>query len=883
MSWAGGRFHKLRFGLATGIVVAFLVGLMWQSSAFVDFRLRLSNFYYVTKPTSDNIVIIAVDDHSIRQYGEAYQDWSRARYGTVLDQLTQADTRVAVFDMLFTEARSGDDDLQEAMLRANAGGTRVILAAAGTNTDRVLQNCATQFDSELSPIQRFAQRATYVSYANACQDADGIVRHYYATATHDSQTRYSLALSSYLAYFNISPTLAPQVVSSSSDGLLLPPDVAVPLDSNGLWMLDYHGPPGQTFDVYSIYDVAERLIDPDVFTDKIVFVGLMNVTGAVDQRLTPTSVRGSLMAGVEINANATETLLSNGVLRYESRASQIITIVLMAIFGSVAYAYLRWYWMLALAGVFLITWIVYASVTFDVRNVVLNPFHPTLTILVALFASIGVRISTEIRQRQQLENELQSLLLVSQQQMNLSRILPLIVEDLKVMTEAPTGAIWMRNRDGEFSVFRKWGADAPYDAVSQRAAHTETVQIENRFLAVPIPWQSRVLTVFTVHLPHTNRAKTVQAQIERFGNQIAANLENARLFSETQSQNKLLQGILEESPAGVIVLDDALNLERYNDVVIKWLQIKGSGDYRGQPLSAALESGNIDDATWMGIGQGLLSQQTFRLEVKSGRRTFQLDAAHIMGDRRWVITLSDITGLAELNQLKTRMIRMASHDLKNPLGRIIGYGELIEEIIDSGEDAEQMRLFLQRIITSAEEMNDIITEILDLEHIRAGLIDREPLDMANVVRYVAERHQPDADSKQQTLTVNLPDSAPMVNGDFNHMVQAASNLVGNAIKYTPNNGHVTIRLACDNGQVKLSVADNGYGMPEEALDMLFTEFYRVRTEETKHIKGTGLGLSLVKSVIEAHEGRIWVESEEGIGSTFYVELPIADTETESST
>jgi signal transduction histidine kinase/CHASE2 domain-containing sensor protein len=876
MNWVGGRFQKLRYSLATGAVVAVLVGLLWQFSAFVGFRLRLSNFYYVAKPTSGNIVIVAIDDNSIRQYGEAYQDWSRARYGALLDRLTQADARVVVFDMLFTEPRAGDSELEEALLRASASGTRVVLAAAGNGASGVTQNCGTEFAGELLPLARFTKWATYVSYANACQDADGIVRHYYSNGSFNNETRFSLAVSTYLAYFNISPTLASQLVTISSDSITLPPDVVVPMDNNGLWLMDYYGPPGQTFETHAIYDVVEGNTDPEAFADKIVLVGLMNVTGAVDQRLTPTSVRGTLMAGVEINANATETLLANGALTYESRTSQLITIIAIALLGSVAYAHLRWYWMIALAGVFLSVWLVYASVTFDVRSVILNPLHPNLTILVALIASIGVRISTEIRQRQQVENELQSVLLVSQQQMNLSRILPLIVDDLKTMSGAPTGAIWMRNRDSEFSVFRKWGADAPYDAVSQKAARAEAAQLENRFLAVPVRWQSRVLAVFTVHLPQLSRAKMVQAQVERFGVRIAANLENARLFSETQSQNKLLQSILEESPAGIIVLDDALNLERYNDMVIEWLQIKGSADFRGQPLSAALEAGSVDDETWMNIGRGLLSQQPFRLEVQSGRRTFQLDAAHIAGDRRWVITLGDITGLAELNQLKTRMIRMASHDLKNPLGRIIGYGELIEEVLDSGDDPSQTRIFLQRIIKSAEEMNDIITEILDLEHIRAGLVAPEPLDMTNVVRYVAERHQTDADMKRQTLTLHMPDDLPPVTGDYNHMVQAVSNLVGNAIKYTPEDGHINVSLLAKDGHIELSVADDGYGMPEEALDRLFTEFYRVRTEQTKNIKGTGLGLSLVKSVVEAHKGRIWVESEEGVGSTFYVKLPIAD-------
>ena len=113
-----------------------------------------------------------------------------------------------------------------------------------------------------------------------------------------------------------------------------------------------------------------------------------------------------------------------------------------------------------------------------------------------------------------------------------------------------------------------------------------------------------------------------------------------------------------------------------------------------------------------------------------------------------------------------------------------------------------------------------------------------------------------------------------MNGNFNQLVQAVSNIVGNAIKYTPEGGRIHVRMFATAEQtIRLEVQDTGYGMPKEALAKLFTDFYRVRTQATAHISGTGLGLSLVKSVVVAHEGKIWVESEEGVGSTFTIELP----------
>lgn len=869
------RLRRLQLGVAVGVVVAALVLLIWWLNLFVTLRLRLSNFYYIPQETTGDVVIVAIDETSIAAYG-AYQDWSRARYAELVDVLTAADARVVAFDLLFSEPREGDEALAVSIAAAREAGVRVVLPVAGFE-----RGDFNRFDSELAPINALAQHALHVGYVNNYPDADGTIRRYLTQGEHAGESHFSMALATYLAYFNISPTLAAQTVTVADGALTLPDNSTVPLDKNGLWMLNYFGAPstrdGGTFAVYSMSDVLAGEIAPAAFADKIVLVGLLGATGAVDERLTPIS--SNLMAGVEINANAVETLLQGMPLRDESRTSQMLTIVVLALLASVLFAQVRWYWMIALALVIVLAWMVYASVTVSVQRVLLNPLHPVMTVGVALLASVGVRVSDEIRQRQRVESLLQTLVQVSQQQMERRRIVPLIVNDLQTMTNAPAGALWMPHDGDTLQMMMGWGDEETFDAISRRAADTETTQLDERVLAVPVVWQGRVGAVMTVRLPAIGiTSQAARRQLERFAERIAANIENARLFSETRSQNQLLQGIFSGSPTGILVLDEALNVQRYNEAVPKWLGFPAHGSI-GQPLSAVLETSQIDEAAWQQIGENLLKKDPFRQEIKTGGRTYQLDAAHIPGGGRWVITLSDITELAELSQMKTRMIRMASHDLKNPIGRISGYGELLREIIEeeSGEDGEDYLYYLDRMLKSSEEMNQIITEILSLEHIRAGRVERELLNMPNVVQNAVERYEADAANKGQTLTVDLPDDLPLIHGDFNHLVQAVSNLVSNAVKYTPQGGNIWVRLCQRDTMVRLEVQDDGYGMPDDAQENLFTEFYRVRTEETKDIKGTGLGLSLVKSVIEAHEGKIWVESQLNEGSTFYIELPGAET------
>jgi signal transduction histidine kinase len=111
-------------------------------------------------------------------------------------------------------------------------------------------------------------------------------------------------------------------------------------------------------------------------------------------------------------------------------------------------------------------------------------------------------------------------------------------------------------------------------------------------------------------------------------------------------------------------------------------------------------------------------------------------------------------------------------------------------------------------------------------------------------------------------------------GDYRQLFQGITNLIGNAVKYTPENGKIEVRLSKQGNMVRFEVQDNGYGISEDGQKHLFQEFYRVRSAATAHIQGTGLGLSLVKAVIEAHGGKIWVVSKEGVGSTFFVEIPI---------
>lgn len=229
----------------------------------------------------------------------------------------------------------------------------------------------------------------------------------------------------------------------------------------------------------------------------------------------------------------------------------------------------------------------------------------------------------------------------------------------------------------------------------------------------------------------------------------------------------------------------------------------------------------------------------------------------------------------ELESLKSEMIRMASHDLRNPLGNMMGYLELL--VAETGEAYDDSQNeYVRQIRQALNTMKNLIEDLLTLEKIEsertAPLLDVNFSDLLDDV-YIAQQFQ--AVRRGHQMNLAKPVEPIFVKGSSTQLRQALVNLIGNAVKYTPENGTIQVRLLRDSGKVRFEVQDNGYGISPERQERLFQRFYRARESGTEHITGTGLGLSLVKTVVERHGGEVWVKSIPGSGSTFGFWLPIA--------
>lgn len=230
--------------------------------------------------------------------------------------------------------------------------------------------------------------------------------------------------------------------------------------------------------------------------------------------------------------------------------------------------------------------------------------------------------------------------------------------------------------------------------------------------------------------------------------------------------------------------------------------------------------------------------------------------------------------VSNLEQLKTDMIRIAAHDLRGPLSNVLGYLYLLRQ--NMGDAMTGLRAeYLDFIEASGERIKGILDDILSLERFEAmGDIDKQAVRLDELVGQAYEQHRDAVQFKTQQYVLDAPDQPVVVRGDDALLYEAVMNLVGNAIKYTPQAGTVTVRLYQTDHWVVFVVEDTGVGIPEDQQGRLFQPFFRARSPETEHIDGTGLGLHLVKNIVERHSGEMIFRSTYGEGSTFGFRMPL---------
>jgi signal transduction histidine kinase len=250
-----------------------------------------------------------------------------------------------------------------------------------------------------------------------------------------------------------------------------------------------------------------------------------------------------------------------------------------------------------------------------------------------------------------------------------------------------------------------------------------------------------------------------------------------------------------------------------------------------------------------------------------------------------------VARLEELDKIKSNFLATVSHELRTPLTSVIGYSEMLLEGLAGPLNAEQ-REYVTTVMEKGEQLLGIITGILDISRIEAGgvSLDRQPFDPSETIVSALSTVAPTARRKRLSVEAELPPTLPKVLGDRDKVRQVVVNLLGNAVKFTPEGGRVQVRAEVaplkrpgtagpsteEPRGVRIAVSDSGIGIPDEAMTRIFEPFFQVDNSSTREYGGTGLGLSIVRSFVHAHGGAVWVESRPGTGSTFFVTFPLAD-------
>jgi signal transduction histidine kinase len=268
-------------------------------------------------------------------------------------------------------------------------------------------------------------------------------------------------------------------------------------------------------------------------------------------------------------------------------------------------------------------------------------------------------------------------------------------------------------------------------------------------------------------------------------------------------------------------------------------------------LGQALENARLFEKTW-------IAQQA--LEKKVEERTRQLSGA--------------LDEVKKVSKRKTDFVSSVSHELRTPLTSIKGYAAILLAG-KLGSVPQEIKERLQKINRHSDELVHMINDLLDISRIESGrmTMQQEQLSLKDVLDKIQDMLAVQLKEKRIEFSVDIPANTNKIFADRNQIERVFTNIIWNAIKFTPEKGKITVGAHKEGDFVQVDIADTGCGIPESALDAIFEEFYRVDNSINEIVKGTGLGLALVKNIIEAHKGKIWVMSKEGKGSTFSFTLP----------
>jgi PAS domain S-box-containing protein len=408
--------------------------------------------------------------------------------------------------------------------------------------------------------------------------------------------------------------------------------------------------------------------------------------------------------------------------------------------------------------------------------------------------------------------------------------------------------------------------------------------------AAPVMSKNRVLGIIVVGSRWLHRFRKREIELlMAFGSQLGAALENAELYQDVTKSKAYIENLVENAADLIITTD-------LDDRILTWnrgaavLFGYGKDEVIGKHLSILLPPERFHE----------LEEMRAKVEISGGLRDIEVRSKRKDGAMIYlslsVSPIRDVEGkivgflriakditekkryerrLKDLDKMKSDFVSNVSHELKTPLTSIKGSVDNMLDGLTGALNEKQIR-YLARIKSNTDRLSRLINDLLDLSRIEAGRVEvrRASLLLTALAEEVAEHLKQLAAEKLIRIEVPPPDPQMTVWADRDKVTQVLMNLIGNAVKFTPQDGKVIVAIEKNgNDYIQISIADNGPGIRPEEADKIFSKFYQVANVDKQKPQGSGLGLAISKALVEMHGGKIWVESKLGRGSTFYFTLP----------
>ncbi len=371
-----------------------------------------------------------------------------------------------------------------------------------------------------------------------------------------------------------------------------------------------------------------------------------------------------------------------------------------------------------------------------------------------------------------------------------------------------------------------------------------------------------------------SRAEDEVGILARNFDRMAARLEET--ISAFEFEREQAERILSTVHEGLILLDRDDRIVVCNQAFGKLFGAPMT-DLTGRSPVEIVRTDKLDDAFEALTDGKELYEGEFTLEGPGAERIFELSAAPIreLGERTGaVIVFRDVTRTRRLERIRRDFVANVSHELRTPLTSIHGYAETLAARLDSNETYGK---FVQAILRNSERLTSLVNDLLDLSRIERPdfRLEQREDDLKSVIQSNTESYQRAALQKDIGLVFEPGDFTHRLMFDRNRIEQVLTNLLDNAVKYTPAGGKVTVTTSRDAAELTVNVADTGPGIPDADRTRVFERFYRVDKHRSREMGGTGLGLAIVKHIVALHNGRVGVESTEGQGSRFWFTLPLS--------